>query len=186
LLLAAPVAATPRESPWSASILGGPVFVQNPQYRPGVDDGEATAKLGLARRVTGAWDVGVEPGYTKFGRYFSGIAFDDGGIAESAGKVLDSFDLTLFARCHPNVLGIHPYVAAGAGAYAVHGFFPDVDPTRLTRQIKPGISIGAGLHGILRPALGLEIRWMTIYEGAGPSERPKKDVLNVLLSLTKE
>jgi len=181
-LVAIPALAAPLESPWTASIAAGPVTVQSPSIGSGVDDGEFTARVAFGRKVSPAWEGGLEAGYLRFGRQEGGVGYM---LPESAGKSLDSYDLTLFARFHPKVGG-HPYFVAGTGAYAVYGFFPKADPNRLSRQIKPAITFGAGLHGLLLPALGFELRWVTIYEGGGPGREPKRDVLSALFTLTKE
>jgi hypothetical protein len=87
---------------------------------------------------------------------------------------------------HPNTRSLHPYVTVGAGAHAVRGYFPYANPLKLSRQIKPGTYAGVGLHGVLLPALGAEVRWLTIYEDVGDENDRNRDLLNILFTLTKE
>ena len=184
LLLAPPVEAAPLES-WSASILGGPLVIYTP-FESRFDD-EFALRASASRRITGPWDAGIEAGYTRFGFYYDFFGGDMGPpYVDPDGEYLDSIDLSIAARWHPNLRTFHPYVTAGAGAHAVHGYFPDANPLELSRQIKPGLHVGVGLHGIIRPALGVEVRWLTIYDNTGPEDNRNKDLLSILFSLTKE
>lgn len=185
LLLAPPVKAAPRESPWSASIFGGPVVIYTP-FESDFHD-EFALRASASRRINGPWDAGIEAGFTRFGFYGDPFGGETGPpYVDSDGEYLDSIDLSLGARWHPNLRKFHPYGIVGAGAHAVHGYFPDANPLELSRQIKPGFYAGVGLHGIIRPAFGIEVRWLTIYDNAGTEEDRNRDLLNILFSLTKE
>ena len=174
------VGAVPRESQWSGSVLAGPVTVQPPTYHE--DDSDFTARFGFAHQAIGDLDAGIELGYIYFGSDRSGVDFSD---LPRGRETRDSFDATLAARWHPNAAGMHPYLAVGTGAYAVQGYFPNLNSDPYSRRIKPGIFADVGVHGIVRPTLGLEVRWLTIYEVVGLKER-NQNILNVLFSLTKE
>ena len=185
VLFAATATAAPRESPWSTSILGGPVVLYTP-YESDFDD-EFALRVGTSRRITGPWDVGIEAGFARFDFYGDPFGGEAGPpFVESGGEYLDSIDLSLSARLHPNLRSFHPYALVGAGAHAVHGYFPDANPLELSRQIKPGFHVGVGLHGIIRPAIGVEVRWLTIYDNAGLEDDRNRDLLNILFSLTRE
>ena len=184
-LLAAPVEAAPRESPWSASIMGGPVTIYTPIDLDEDFTDEFTVRAGVSREIIGPWDGVLEAGYTRFGFYYDSLDDRNPEIA-SDGEFHDSFDVSLGTRWHPNIRTFHPYVTVGAGAHAVHGYFPDANPLKLSRQVKPGVYAGVGLHGVLVPALGAEVRWLTIYENTGAEVDRNRDLLSILFSLTRE
>lgn len=179
LMFASPALATPRESPWSASILAGPVG----EYPDGDVDKAFAIRAGMSRRITGPWDAAIEAGYTRFGIFHYAFAGDDGspGVVPDS-DFLDSFDVSFGARWHPNIEAAHPYVSVGAGPHAENGYW-DSD---ISRQFKPGVYAGAGLHGVFVPTLGIEFRWLTIYDDSGPPNNRNKDLLSILLSLTRE
>lgn len=191
LLLATPALAAPRGSPWSASILGGPATFSTPEDEN--FDNEFAVRASVSRRITGPWDAGVEAGYTRFGRYYDATGGDGGPpYIASGGEFADSYDLSVSARWHLNIRTIHPYLTIGAGAHSVLAYFPEAEPLEMARQIKPGIHAGMGLHGIVVPSLGVEVRWLTIYDGGGRTPwylyATDRDagVLQVLFTLTKE
>jgi len=143
--------------------------------------------------MVGPWDAGIEAGYTRYSFYYDPFDGDVGppNIAPD-GEFLDSFDVSLSARWHPNLRTIHPYVNIGAGVHTVHGYFPEAEPLKLTRQIKPGAHAGVGLHGIVVPALGVEARWLMISDGGGRERHvlyPRDhnvNLIHILFSLTVE
>lgn len=185
LLLAAPAVGSPRESPWSASLLVGPVVRVPDDAIDNPADGEFTTRIALSHKITGVWDAGLEAGYISFGHYYtSGVT--DGVGPPRDGRTLNSIDLTLSSRWHTNVADLHPYLVAGGGAYAVYDYFPEANPFSLSRHVKPGIMVGAGVHGIIRPYMGFEFRWLTIHDGVGPGRERNKSVLNFMFGLTSE
>jgi len=180
-LLAAPAMAGPRQSLWSVSLLGGPVTFKS--ERP--PNEEFAARAEVSRTVVGALEAGFGLGYISFGHLSDPFGGDGRLSYEADGRALNSFDLSVSTRLHPRFATFHPYLSLGAGAFAIQEYFPSVDPTNVSRQLKPGISAGIGAHGILIPALGFEFRRISIFVN-GPEYDRNKDFETFLITLTKE
>ena len=173
--------ATARQSPWFVSLLGGPVTFR---YEEPPNE-EFAARAEVSRNVIGALQAGFGLGYISFGHLSDPFGGDGWLSSEADGRALNSFDISLSARFHPRFATFHPYLSVGTGAYAIQDYFPSVDPTNVSRQLKPGISAGIGVHGVLIPALGFELRRISIFVG-GPEYDRNKDFETFLITLTKE
>lgn len=163
----------------------GTAIVQEPFEKDRLGDGEFAARLGIFRALFGALEGGIEGGYLGLGRVYSPFCGETGTLpCEFNGNRLNSIDVTASLRWRPRIGPVRPYVAAGAGAFALKGGKYTQDA--LLREVLGGISAAIGVHSAKRPGLGAEFRWLAILDSTGYPWDRNTDVLTLMVGLNLE